>query len=179
MSKRKEKEWEQSNLTDVAFLAIRPLTAVDEPFLWEMLYQAIHIPEGVTPPERDIVYQPELAKYVRDWGRPGDYGFVAIDTANNCSVGAAWLRLWTQENKGYGYVDNATPELSIAVLPEYRGKGIGSRLLTRLIEAAQIRYSAISLSVSPDNPALRLYQRFGFEEIDRCGTSLTMLKVFT
>ena len=178
MSKRKEKEWEQSNLTDVAVLTIRPLTADDEPFLWEMLYQAIHIPEGVTPPEREVVYQPELAKYVRDWGCPGDYGFIAIDTANNCSVGAVWLRLWTKENKGYGYVDDATPELSIAVLREYRGKGIGSRLLTRLIEAAQTRYSAISLSVSPDNPALRLYQRFGFEEVGRYGTSLTMLKVF-
>ena len=158
---------------------IRPLIPADEPFLWEMLYQAIYVPAGSRPPERDIVYHPELARYVRDWGRPDDRGFIAIEPTTNRPVGAVWLRLLTKENQGYGYVDDTTPELSIAVLPEYRGQGIGTRLLTHLIELAQTRYAAISLSVSPNNPALRLYQRLGFAEVGRCETSLTMIKVFT
>jgi ribosomal protein S18 acetylase RimI-like enzyme len=160
-------------------IIIRPLILTDEPFLWDMLYQAIYVPAGSPPPERDIVYRPELAGYVRDWGRSDDSGFIAIEPTTSCPVGAAWLRLLTKENQGYGYVDDATPELSIAVLPDYRGQGVGTQLLARLIEAAQTRYAAISLSVSPENPALRLYRRLGFEEVGRCGTSLTMIKVFT
>lgn len=155
---------------------IRPLTPTDEPFLWEMLYLAIYVPPGETPPDRDIVHRPEIARYARNWGRPDDGGFFAIDAANQKPIGAAWLRLLTGENMGYGYVDDATPELTIAVLPEYRGKGVGTRLLTCLLDAAQTRYPSVSLSVSADNPALRLYRRMGFEVVTRSGLSVTMRK---
>lgn len=107
---------------------IRPLIPEDEPFLWEMLYQAIYIPPNTTPPPRDIVNQPELAKYVRNWGHPNDSGFVAIDVKMRTPIGAVWLRLFTNDSKGYGYIDDTTPELSIAVAEVYRGKGIGTRL---------------------------------------------------
>lgn len=93
-------------------------------------------------------------------------------------VGAAWLRLFKSSNKGFGYVNDETPELTIAVLPDYRSQGIGSQLLTQLFETAQLCYSAVSLSVSPDNPALRLYRRFGFEVMGQGGNSLTLTKNF-
>jgi ribosomal protein S18 acetylase RimI-like enzyme len=51
-------------------------------------------------------------------------------------------------------------------LPEYRGQGIGTALLEQMLEAARKLYPAISLSVSPNNQALRLYQRMGFEIVD-------------
>lgn len=159
-------------------ISIRPLTSEDESFLREMLYEAIYLPPEIPRPPRDIVNQPDLAKYVNDWGQPGDGGLLAFDPATQRPAGAAWFRLFHETNRGYGYVDNSTPELTIAVLPEYRGKGIGSQLLTRLLEIAQTRYAAISLSVMPGNPALRLYQRAGFREAGHYGTSLIMLKVF-
>lgn len=157
---------------------IRPLTQADEPHLWEMLYQAIYVAAGDTPPERDVVNQPEFARYVRAWGRADDSGFIAINTGSQQPIGAAWLRLLTGDDKGYGYVDDATPELSVAVLSGYRGKGIGTRLLTELLRAASIHYPAVSLSVAPDNPASQLYQHLGFETVGMSGTSLTMKKPF-
>lgn len=152
---------------------LRALGPEDEPFLWEMLYQAIYIPEGQAPPARDVIRLPEIARYVQGWGRSGDCGFSASDSATGQPVGAAWLRLLLNENKGYGYVDDDTPELSMAVLPEYRGRGIGTRLLARLFESPCGK-RAVSLSVSAGNPAVGLYERFGFKTVSTGAGSLTM-----
>ena len=152
---------------------IRALTPKDESFLWEMLYQALYVPEGHPALPREIVQIPELARYVKDWGRPGDCGFLASDPITGESIGATWLRLLIGDNKGYGHVDDNTPELSIAVLPEYRGQGVGSQLLAHLL-ASECGQSSISLSVSADNPAVRLYKRFGFETIVQSNESLIM-----
>ena len=157
-----------------ATIEIRPLTLADEPFLWEMLYQALYVPKGHPPFPREIVQEPEINRYVHDWGKPDDLGFVALDDGK--PVGAVWLRLLTGDNRGFGYVDETTPELSVAILPEYRGKGIGSKLIAHLVEKVQSRYVAICLSVSPDNPAERLYQRLGFEVIEDNHSSLKMVK---
>lgn len=153
--------------------SIRPLTADDEPFLWEMLFQAIHVPDGHAPLSRDVLNLPELARYVQGWGRDGDCGFLA---AVGEPVGAVWLRLLVGEDRGFGYVADDTPELSIALLPEFRGRGIGTQLLGRLC-AAPCGGAAMSLSVSADNPAVRLYRRFGFEVVGESGDSLTMVRL--
>jgi len=156
-------------------VAIRPIESADESFLWDMLYEAIHVPEGEPAPPRDIVQLPELARYVRDWGRAGDYGFIAIDGASGRACGAAWLRLLIGDDRGYGYVDERTPELAIAVLPECRGRGVGTRLLDRLLRSERCE-TPVCLSVSSDNPAMRLYERFGFRVVDGAGDSVTMLR---
>ncbi|MDQ1300699.1 MAG: hypothetical protein QG637_619 [Chloroflexota bacterium] len=155
---------------------IRPLAQDDAHCLWEMLYQAIHVPAGAAPPDREIVHSPELAHYVAGWGRPGDLGYLAMD-AEGLLVGAAWLRRFSADAPGYGFVDAATPELSMAVVPSWRGQGIGSRLLAALLDAASERYAAVSLSVQANNPAFRLYQRFGFEVVENGGTWYTMRKI--
>jgi GNAT superfamily N-acetyltransferase len=82
------------------------------------------------------------------------------------SIGAAWLRLWLNDDKGFGYIDDSIPELAIAVLPEYRGKGIGTELLMNILASAQSIYPAISLSVRANNPVVNLYQRLGFTKVD-------------
>jgi ribosomal protein S18 acetylase RimI-like enzyme len=158
---------------------IRPLTPADEPLLWEMLYYAIYVSEGQAPPERAVVRLPELARYVRDWGRAEDIGFVALDGEGKQPLGAAWLRLLKGDSRGFGYVDETTPELSVAVLPERRGQGIGTRLLTRLLQGASKHHPAVSLSVDGNNPAVRLYRRLGFEVVGTSGTSLTMKVALT
>ncbi len=157
---------------------IQPLLADHEPFLWEMLYQAIHIPAGYELPPRTLLYLPDLACYVQDWGQSSDYGLLARDLTTGTSLGAVWIRLLTGENKGYGYVDDQTPELSIAVLPQYRGQGLGTALLSDLISTVS-GYTAISLSVSASNPALRLYKRFEFKVVSQKAGSLTMVRKIT
>lgn len=156
-------------------IEIRALTKEDESFLWDMLYQAIYVPEGQAPPPREIVYQPSLSCYVAGWGREGDCGFLASD-ANGQSIGAVWLRLAQDDCHGYGYVDSDTPELSMALLPDYRGKGIGTQLFERLFNSPCM-HPRVSLSVSAKNPARRLYERVGFAEVAQSGDSLTMIRM--
>jgi ribosomal protein S18 acetylase RimI-like enzyme len=102
-----------------------------------------------------------LERYVSGWGRRGDTALVAIDEFQ--PVGAAWFRLFEQGEPGYGFVDEETPELTIAIVPSRRGKGLGEELLTSLIDQARKEgFARISLSVEPDNPAIRLYEHHGF-----------------
>jgi GNAT superfamily N-acetyltransferase len=162
-------------MTDTKKYLIEPIELSDETLLWEMLYLAIYVPPGVFAPDRDIVHTPELSRYVEGWGKEGDLG-VKVLTSDGQADGAAWLRLLTGKNRGYGYIDDETPELGIAIVEEHRGKGIGTQLLKHLFEQARGMHAAVSLSVSKDNPALRLYRRFGFEVVaDNC-SSLTMKK---
>ncbi|MEW6213251.1 MAG: N-acetyltransferase, partial [Acidobacteriota bacterium] len=150
-------------MTNELSISVRTLTSADEPFLWEMLHKVLYLLQGDEPFPRGIVRQPEISKYAQDWGNPGDIGLIAIDETNQQMVGAAWIRLLTGENKGCGYVDDATPELSIAVAPEYRRQGVGTQLLILLLSKARGQYRAVSLSVLSDDPAVRWYQRLGFE----------------
>jgi ribosomal protein S18 acetylase RimI-like enzyme len=156
---------------------IREASAGDELFLREMLYQSLYVPEGAPPFDRQILNEPDIAKYVDGWGRAGDIALIAEDRRNNEAVGAVWLRTFNSANKAYGYVGDNIPELAIAVLPEYRGCGVGTTLLDRAIQTVRdAGYGAISLSVSAGNPAQRLYTRLGFETVSTSGNSLTMLK---
>jgi ribosomal protein S18 acetylase RimI-like enzyme len=73
-------------------------------------------------------------------------------------VGAAWTRII----QAYGHIDDETPELAISVLPEYRGRGIGAMLMTRLFELLRERgYKRTSLSVQQENTAVKFYRKLG------------------
>jgi len=151
----------------------RPLLPSDEPFLWEMLYQALYVQPGQPPFPREILQEPDIACYVQGWCRPGDWGLLACD--GDAPVGAIWLRLWTGEEKGYGFVSPAIPELSIALLPDYRNKGLGARMIETVISMAKERYAGLSLSVVESSPARRLYERLGFLKVGQILDSPVML----
>jgi ribosomal protein S18 acetylase RimI-like enzyme len=157
-------------------LIIREAWASDEPFLRDMLYHSLYVPDGGAPFDREVVTRPEIAKYVAGWGRPGDLGLIAVDSSRNKAIGAVWMRLFSPSDTGYGYVDATTPELGIAVVPDRRGCGVGTALLQQLFVKASAVYEAVSLSVSMKNPACRLYERLGFEQADVRGDAVTMLK---
>ena len=130
----------------------------DVPFMRDMLRHAFY---GRTPVGDD---EPPLTRYVRDWGRPGDRSLIAIDEF--VPVGGAWYRLFTPEEKGFGFVDEQTPELAIAVVPSRRGRGFGHELLNSLIDCARKDgFPAISLSVAKDNPAVALYESYGSQRV--------------
>ncbi len=138
---------------------IRDLTAEDESIVWTMLMYAAH-----ESSIEAVQKQPYLCRYAQDWGREGDIGSVAF--VDNEPIGAVWLRLWSGSDQGFGYIDADVPELAMAVLPEYRGKGVGSKLLKAILEKAQDLFPAICLNVREDNPVVRLYQRTGFVRIE-------------
>ena len=114
-----------------------------------------------------------VARYVTNWGREGDDGLVAIDEGN--LVGAAWYRLFRREEPGFGFVDESTPELTIAVVPSRRGRGFGHELMTGLLERARrAGYERLSLCVEKDSPAVSLYERYGFRRVGEHDGALTM-----
>jgi GNAT superfamily N-acetyltransferase len=115
-----------------------------------------------------------VSRYVRGWGRPGDAAVIALE--RGFPVGAAWFRVFPSEEPGYGFVDETTPELAIAVVPSKRGHGVGDELLQALLERARSAgYARISLSVEPGNPARKLYERHGFEVVAEGEDAWTMV----
>lgn len=151
----------------------RPAAVGDYEFLWEMLYQALHVRRGDPPFPRSVLDQPDIAHYLTDFGaREGDDAQIAVNDSD-VAIGAAWVRRMSTEDPGYGFVAEHIPEISIAVVPEWRGRGVGSTLIGDLIE----RHPVISLSVDSDNiAATRLYERLGFIMVEVIGTSTTMLR---
>jgi GNAT superfamily N-acetyltransferase len=140
---------------------VRVMRESDYVCLPEFLYQAIFIPEGVEPPPRSVINAPEIFIYIKDFGtNPGDLGVVAEQ--NGQVICAAWTRIIS----AYGHVNSETPELAISILPEFRGYGIGTKLMKRLFAVLREHgYSQTSLSVQKDNPAVRFYQRLGYEVV--------------
>lgn len=139
---------------------IRSLEKRDIPFLKEMVYESAFVPEGQKPFPRTILDEPSVSKYFEGWGeQSGDIGLIAKNRGQ--AIGAIWLRLFNEEQKGYG--DDETPEVGIAIVKEFRGKGIGNALM-RALEAAAIEYGyeRLCLSVDPRNPACRLYKQLGY-----------------
>jgi ribosomal protein S18 acetylase RimI-like enzyme len=145
---------------------IRAAGRQDVRFLRDMLRHAYYwrIGQEVEDP---------VFRYVRSWGRPGDAGLIAIEDGN--PVGAAWYRLFRRGAPGFAFVDEETPELTIAVVPSRRGRGVGHELMTGLLERARRDgYGAISLSVEKGSPAVKLYERYGFERVGETPSALVM-----
>ena len=143
---------------------IRPLTAGDEPILWEMLYQALHTSEGGPP--REVLRQPEFARYVEGWGHAADSGFIASDAKTGEVLGAVWIRRLSDQPE-------APSDLAFGVKPGLRRRGIGAALLTQLVKTCP-EQSTISIHASANNPAVRLYERFGFKIVKQGEGSVTM-----
>ena len=130
--------------------------------LKDFLYEAIFIPEGVSPPERSIIGLPELALYYEDFGSgKADHCIVADDDGR--IVGAVWVRIMND----YGHVDDETPSFAISLYREYRGQGIGTRLMKEMLGLLKRKgFEQASLAVQKANNAVRMYEKVGFRTVD-------------
>jgi ribosomal protein S18 acetylase RimI-like enzyme len=154
---------------------IRPATKEDGAFLYTMMYEAARWnPDWPREPIDEVLDDPMLRRYHEAWGRPGDGGVIA--ELESAPVGAAWYRQFTALEPGYGFVDEKIPELSLAVVPLHRRKGIGETLLrAALVQAREEGFQALSLSVAVHNRSRMMYQRAGFEKLGEQGDSWTMV----
>jgi GNAT superfamily N-acetyltransferase len=144
---------------------------LDVPFMRSMLTHAYnwHVSEMDT--------EIPLSAYVDGWGRKGDTALIAIEEGHR--LGAGWFRLFTAAAPGYGFVDEETPELTIAVVPGRRGEGIGHELLHGLIARAEADgYPALSASVQRNHPEVHIFEETGFEPVAGTEHSLTMRRTF-
>jgi ribosomal protein S18 acetylase RimI-like enzyme len=156
-------------------MQIREAGPTDLAFLAEMLFEAFFWDAAEPRPAfAEFRKHPEFTKLLAGWGRPGDRALIAEQ--GGTMLGAAWFRLWTPQLHSYGFVDAGTPELGLAVVPDFRARGVGRALLQALIQAARADgYAALSLSVDPANRARHLYESEGFRKVGESGTSWTLL----
>jgi GNAT superfamily N-acetyltransferase len=154
---------------------LRLATAADGDFLLEMLVEAVNWTPERRLPRSTVATDPVLARYIHDWPRPGDLGVVA--EADGTPIGAAWLRLFTADEPGYGYVADDVPELSMAVAAAWRDRGVGRALLQEIAHRARTAgHQAISLSVERANFAHHLYTSEGYQVVEQGPDSDTMVK---
>ncbi|MDR0943741.1 MAG: GNAT family N-acetyltransferase [Ruminococcus sp.] len=126
--------------------------------LEDFLYEAIYQPDRNNLVPKSIIEKPELQVYIKDFGKPDDNCLVAV--CDEKTAGAVWTRLI----KGYGFIDEETPEFAIALYSEYRGRGIGTNLMREMLELLRSKgYKQTSLSVHKNNYALKMYKAVGFE----------------
>lgn len=150
---------------------IRQLRESEVNLLKDFLYEAIFIPQGVEPLTKDIIEQPELRVYTDNFGtHRGDNCLVA--DLNGKVVGAVWTRIMND----YGHVDDDTPSFAISLYKEYRGWGIGSQLMVKMLELLKRQgYKKASLSVQKANYAVKMYKNVGFKTIDENAEEYIMM----
>ena len=141
---------------------IREIRKNEYSILFDFLYEAIFIPEGMDKPPKSIIEQPELQVYIEDFGKKDDWCLVA--EVKGKIVGAVWVRIMDD----YGHIDDETPSFAISLYEEYRNMGIGTALMRDMLELLKNKgYKQTSLSVQKANYAVRMYQKVGFEVIDK------------
>lgn len=132
---------------------IREICTDEKYILEDMLYEAIFQLDNNNILPREVIEQPELNVYIDDFGKADDYCF-----------GAVWVRILAGKVKGYGNIDDETPEFAISLFKEYRNHGIGTALMKEMINhLLEKGYKQTSLSVAKDNYALTMYKNFGFK----------------
>jgi ribosomal protein S18 acetylase RimI-like enzyme len=160
----------------VAEPTIKWLTREDHALLEEFVYLAIWLPAGTPPLPREVIRtEPSLRHYWEDFGKVDDHACHAV--VEGQTVGMAWSRLLGGDHRGYGWVDDHTPEVGVSVVPELRGLGIGTRLINELLTALdEAGHKQVSLSVAKENPAVRLYRRLGFTAVGENDADFIMVK---
>jgi ribosomal protein S18 acetylase RimI-like enzyme len=93
-------------------------------------------------------------------------------------AGACWLRL-LPAGVGLASVDAETPQLGIALEPEFQHRGFGRPLMREALRTAWLAgYKQVSLTVHPENPAQFMYERCGFRKVGlRSGFHLMLASV--
>ncbi|MGV9411620.1 N-acetyltransferase family protein [Nocardia sp. NPDC003693] len=155
---------------------LRESTSHDQHFLTRMLIEAAHA-SGHMLTVDDLPVTPDSYRYVADWGLPTDLGIIAEDE-HRTPLGAVWIRLFDRSIASPAFIDDRTPELTIATTTTARGQGLGTALLSRLQDtAAAAGLPALTLGVHRENrPAQRLYQAQGWTAHRLAGEYAILIK---
>ncbi|WP_127472601.1 GNAT family N-acetyltransferase [Microbacterium sulfonylureivorans] len=159
-----------------ASFSVRPATQADGAFLGDMVVEAANWRPGAARPKHELITGSDHSRYVSGWMQPSDAGFIAED-ANGAPIGAAWYRMLSRTDPGFGYIGTGVPELIIGVRPIWRAHGVGRALLQRLCDNARTQgFARISLSVERGNFASTLYRSEGFAVVEAGHGRDTMVK---
>ena len=153
---------------------IRELKDNEYYMLKEFTYQAVFQRDKNNPVSRAVLNDPNIVMYYEAFGKPDDNCLVV--EADNKVVGAVWTRILSGEPKGFGNIDEYTPEFGISLFEEYRGKGLGTKLMESMLELLKQKgYKRCSLSVQKDNYAVNMYKNVGFSVLKEKGEDYLMV----
>lgn len=98
----------------------------------------------------------DLEKYTQYYGlTPKDLGIYAL--VDNKIAGAIWSRRLTPDEPPY---------LSVAIVPEFKGKGIGSFMMDQFLQEAGSIYEEVYIDIAHKPKAIKFYEKYGFEQTD-------------
>lgn len=156
-------------------IIIREIKAEEKGVLSDMLYEAIYQPDENNLIPRSVLEIPEVNAYIKDFGQEKD-DYCLIAEMKGDIIGAVWVRVISRDIKGYGYIDDDTPEFAISLVKEFRSRGIGKRLMTEMINHLREKgYKQTSLNVKKENYAVNLYKKMGFKVIEEDDQDYLML----
>lgn len=136
------------------------LRSSEQKIATDMLWYAMRLDE-TNKSLRDF---PALSVYERFYGlSTKDLGLYSL--VDNKISGAVWMRLLKPEDAAMGYVDASTPVLNIAVIPEFRNKGIGFAMLSQLLQEAGVVFEQVSISILQDSKSVKFFEKFGFVKV--------------
>lgn len=151
-----------------ASIKLRPAHPEDEPFLFAV-YCSTRVEElaltNWAPPQKDSFLRMQFEAQRRSYSQqmPNAEHFVI-----QCDGATAGRMILDRRDTEIALVD-------LALLPEFRQRKIGSRLMAELLEDARLHHKGVRLHVERFNPALQWYQRLGFTIIGDAGLYLEML----
>lgn len=153
-------------------ISLRPICAEDTAFLFQ-LYASTRIEELAVVPWTDeekasFLWMQFAAQheYYQQHYRSTSFDVLLVEGQ---PAGRLYLARWPEE---FRIVD-------IALMPNWRGFGFGTAVLQAIIAEAAEAGLPVSIHVEPNNPALRLYQRLGFEHVSTTGVYLLMKRAAT
>ena len=156
-------------------IIIREIKSDEVSILEDMLYESIYQPDETNPISREVINVPKVRVYIDNFAQKKD-DYCLVADLNGQIIGAVWVRILADEIKGYGNVDDKTPEFAISLFKEYRKQGIGTMLMKKMISyLVEKDYNQTSLSVQKENYAVRMYQKLGFEIIGENNEDYLML----
>lgn len=137
-------------------ITLRPLCDGDEPFL-DAVYASTRLEElaplGWSAQQVDAFLAMQARAQRLDWWRNYDTGDFAVIELDGEPIG----RLFVERRRDELRI------VDIALLPPWRGRGIGSALLADVFAQADREALPVRIHVESSNPAQRLYQRLGFD----------------
>jgi ribosomal protein S18 acetylase RimI-like enzyme len=151
----------------VTEVTLRPETAADEP-LSRAIYASTREGELARTPWTEeqkaaflaMQFEAQRSHY-RQVNPDGAFDVIVVDG----------------EDAGRLYVTRRPGDIrvvDIALLPAFRGRGIGGALLAELVAEAAASGRKVSIHVEHENPARRLYERLGFVVVEDKGIYLLM-----
>jgi GNAT superfamily N-acetyltransferase len=148
-------------------VTLRPVSDRDEDFLFEV-YASTRAEELAPLPlnasQRESFLKMQFAAQQQDYKRrfpDGDHRVILLEDR---PIGRLYVARGDQEIR----------ILDVALLPEHRNRGIGTRIITDLLDEAEQARQPLRVHVERFNPSNRLFERLGFSVVEDIGTHFLM-----